>query len=69
MAAEATVIVQRRQSDAERAVEMHVEFCGGALDGRRAILDVVVESPTQIRVLERGYTRTVPSLMASEVEA
>ncbi len=69
MTVEAPVIVTRRRSDCERAVEMHVEFIGGPLDGQRAILDVVVEAPTQIRVLERGYTRVAPVLMASEVES
>ena len=60
--------IKRSKHDQERCEEVDVEVMGGRLDGARVILDVVVETPSQIRVLEARYTRPVPALKASEVE-
>ena len=63
--------INRTKRDQERCEQMLVEFvdAGGLLDGGQLHLDVVVESPTRIRVLEQSYTRRAPVLKASEVEA
>src|SRR2546427_2803666 len=43
------------RAPASEPERMQVEFEGGPLDGARLHLDVVVESPTHIRVLESEY--------------
>jgi hypothetical protein len=61
-------MISRRRSDQDRCERVHVEMIGGPFDGARMILDVVREGPDEIRVLEARYTRTFPTLRASEVE-
>ena len=59
---------KRSKRDRARSEQMLVEFDGGPLDGGTLHLDVVVESPTKIRVLESEYVQVAPVLTASEVE-
>ncbi len=60
---------KRSKRDLARSQQMLVEFVDGPLDGGTLHLDVVMESPTLIRVLESEYVQRDPVLRASAVES